>query len=568
MPPLAWLRTPELSPPADQSVYHGEGAILLVDAARHLPDDVVASGVKATLYDERGAALATAHAACSVLADARMPKYPPLRLNLAPPLPANATLCVGVHVVVNDAEVALTLGYAPLALFVKLADPSLTQPRAARDDAVALNVGAFQLAIRHGDERAVLERGVVLSEAMLAAGAPRVPCATLLVRLIAGGSSSARPTGGFPSRAVGFDEPDELQLLEEQPVPPAPPYGAGTYNSSKAYPSKSEVALYRTRVRREPQQALDAIHEAAERRDQLVSDVDEAEAWLKRLLDARNPADVYSLRHFAPYSPAVGLQLGVRCAYGLPHAAMSFALSSVYPPSGLYRKPTDISPANWRLNEAHDFAADLKGPVWPGPARHFPGVPLDPGTLLVVDIRCLEKPTTSSSLRSQGWAVVPVFGSEQPPAVDSGLHQLPLFDGVPTVDLLTTLSRAAAKPLAEWQRTIGQLSREKKFRAVDGASVVVQLLDAQRHGELDAPDGGLPPNVPLVRRRLPVGYEARYVRGNLKPSRPLRSYVGKIKGTVEKGAPKGTKPAPLTELELQDAANAAFRQAMGLPLPL
>lgn len=204
--------------------------------------------------------------------------------------------------------------------------------------------------------------------------------------------------------------------------------------------------------------------------------------------------------------------------------------------------------------------------MWPGKASHLPAVALDTATLLVVDVRCLEKPTAPSSLKPQGWTVLPIFadgGKRRDAVVDSGLHQLPLFEGVPSAEVLTALSKVASKPILEWQRALGQLSHEKKLKAVDGASVTLSLLDAQRYGEFDWPEQRQ--QLQLSKVRLPLGYEARYAAGATKMSKPLGSLVGKVKGAVPTGAPKGTKPKVLSELELLDVANAAFRVAMGLP---
>ena len=45
VPPTAWLSTEEPNIPDDQQAYDGRGAILVIDGARFLPDDVVASGI-------------------------------------------------------------------------------------------------------------------------------------------------------------------------------------------------------------------------------------------------------------------------------------------------------------------------------------------------------------------------------------------------------------------------------------------------------------------------------------------------------------------------------------------
>ena len=189
----------------------------------------------------------------------------------------------------------------------------------------------------------------------------------------------------------------------------------------------------------------------------------------------------------------------------------------------------------------------------------------------------MEKPTTTGTLRSQGWAVLPLFGDDAR-FVDSGLHQLPLFDGSPTPDALASLSKIATLPVPQWQRALGKLAQEKRLKPIDGASTTITLLDAQRYGELDSPDA-LPPVATPERRRLPASYESRYVQAATKQTKPLRSLVGKVKAVVDVGteapgqprlsifgtAQRAPKSTVLTEQELQVAANAAFREAMHFP---
>ena len=203
------------------------------------------------------------------------------------------------------------------------------------------------------------------------------------------------------------------------------------------------MALYRSRLQRSPIQALDAIGEEAGRRDEQVTDVDEADAWLERQLEAPSAITrVYDARNFAPYNPAAGVQVGARSAAGLPNAAMSWAVLSVYPPQGLYRSPPEVLEGRWKLTEAHDWErSDLKAPVWKGKATHMPQVPQDPSSLLVVDERCLDKlgPSSTSGLagaiKFQGWAVLPLFGGSSG-SVDSGLHMLPILEGAPHLEAL------------------------------------------------------------------------------------------------------------------------------------
>jgi len=268
------------------------------------------------------------------------------------------------------------------------------------------------------------------------------------------------------------------------------------------------------------------------------------------------------LTRFAPYSAMAGVQLGVRCAAGLPKEAMSWTVASIFPPLGLYNISPEAKAGRYKLTEVHDFSSDLRAPRWLDKASHLPQVPHVQSSLFVIDIRALEKPTTPTSLKPQGWTVLPVFG-ELWPYVHSGVHQLPLFEGTPTPEMLSALAKVASCPLSEWQRALGKLASERRLRTIDGASVTVALLDAQRHGELDWPEA-LAPNTTPIRTRLPTGFEARYINAESKASKPLYSLVGKVRGPADPKAKRGVQSPVLSEVELQQEANTAFRNAMGL----
>ena len=203
-------------------------------------------------------------------------------------------------------------------------------------------------------------------------------------------------------------------------------------------------------------------------------------------------------------------------------------------------------------------------------------MPYDETTLLVVDVRCLEKPTTASSIRPQGWAILPVFVDR---VVDSGLHQLPLFGGTPDNESLSAISKAASKSAGEWQRELGRIARERGLGIVSGGSVTVTLLDAQRYNEYERPE---------KRRRRPCptacGCRSSSSRRTCATCRRAShsSLVGKIRGELppEQAAAQqgggggffggvgaavtGNKAPYLTQEELQAESLTAFKQAMGL----
>ena len=526
VPPAAWLASPEPSlPPSGQPLYDGRGAVVVVDCARYLPDDVVASAVRASLLDERGTVLQQVRGHCLVLSDSRMPKFQ-VKLLLGGTPPANATLAIALTAVVAGVEEAVTLGYGALALFVRHNDPSFTQPTSPSERRVALNAGNFQLPLHIGSELALPRRGVLVSEASLR-DEPRLPAATVLVRVVRGPEAAAHASGApHAQRAV----------LAAHPVPPAPSYMSGLYDSSRSAPRKNEVLLYKHRLQRPPVQCIEAVQDEADARDQQVRDVDEADEWLDRHLDSPEAEEVYSLRGFAPYDPATGVQVGARSASALPHAAVSYAVLSLYPPGAAYANPPQLGGGRVRHTTSHDWSSELRSPVWTDRAFHLPAVPPDPTTLLVVDVRCLERPTNPQSLKPQGWAVVPLF---EEGAVDSGVHQLPLFAGTPSSRALEALSKAAPKSAAEWQRALSVIAPEHHIGLVEAASVTVTILDAQRFGEYDRPEA-LPPLVTPDRARIPHGFVDNYTKG-LPHSKQMASLVGKVKAPPK---PEAAEPPP------------------------
>ena len=565
VPPSAWLRSAEPSVPREQAPWGQQGAIIVVDGARFLPDDVVASGIRVSLLDERGSVLAQTppHAGhCLVLSDARMPKFQAKLLVGGNP-PANATLAIAVNAMVSGVEEAVSLGYGLLPLFVRHGDPSLTQPTDANEGGAALNLGCFQLPLHLGSELALAHKGVVLNEHAVN-GEPRLPCATVLVRVL---------PGGLPPTLASAPADRQAAVLESMRVPPPPTYMSGAYDTSRCVPLKHEVALYKPRLQRPPVQGVEAVQDEADARDEQVSSVEDADAWLNRHLDAPEVSEVYDLRSFAPYDPAAGIQVMARCASGLPNAAITFACISVYPPAGLYAAPRSED-VTWRVTDEHDWSADMRSPKWLTGGQHIPNVPYDEGGLLIVDVRCLEKPTVSSSLKDQGWAVLPLFVDR---VVDSGLHQLPLLTQRPDATTLAALSKAASKSIGEWHKEVASVSRRRGLGIVEGASVTVTLLDAQRYDEYERPET-LPPRATPDRVRLPQALLHAYVK-EAPPSKPLSSLVGKIRaskappppeepakkrGGLFGGGAASTKPPMLTQEELNAEAFATFKLAMGL----
>jgi len=348
---------------------------------------------------------------------------------------------------------------------------------------VGLREGAYQLplilgypGVGKGAHR--LDDGR-LTEAGLNAR-PRVPCATVLVRLL----PADTPAGSPPS------------------------YAARAYDTRLATPQAHEVVLYRLRLQRSPLAAVEGIRRAAQGAGQAPPAADDSERWLRAHLgDQRYTAGLpLDMNGFAAYNPVAGVQLAAYAATGLRENLLSMAAISLFPPGNLYRSSANATGV--RLSDGYEWDSEVRNPRWQQGATHFPQVPLDPSTLIVVDVRALEKPGRPA-LRAQGWSVLPLFMGDQ---VNSGVFQLPLYQGTPPLALLQQVARRGQEVLE------AALSR-KQLKRVEWGSVCLGVLDAQRFGEWDAPHARPEPNTALL---LP-----KKLKQYLKPptSKPISTLV-------------------------------------------
>jgi hypothetical protein len=89
-----------------------------------------------------------------------------------------------------------------------------------------------------------------------------------------------------------------------------------------------------------------------------------------------------------------------------------------------------------RVTLDYDLSAPLAAPRWlDGYQQYAPSY--CPGMVLLVDVRALVPGSSSSA--PLGWAVVPVF-EQAGPYIASGAYQLPLFQGIPSAQLLSELA--------------------------------------------------------------------------------------------------------------------------------
>ena len=236
VPEAAWLRH-EVAHSVPEEVPHRDDAIaVFVDGARWLPDNVVGCVARAMLMDGSGGVLQESAAVCEPLADVYSPKFS-LRLQLTGKQPANATLAVSLRGIETGVEAPRQVGYGCIALFNVLGRRE--QPKEEAEAPISLNVGAFQLpllqvaavrivpranseltprvSLMQGTAHAVARERGGASELTLSRG-PRVPCASLLVRIRAAASAD----GPAPPYARKIRNPPGPASPEIRNTPPPP----------------------------------------------------------------------------------------------------------------------------------------------------------------------------------------------------------------------------------------------------------------------------------------------------------------------------------------------------------
>ena len=143
-------------------------------------------------------------------------------------------------------------------------------------------------------------------------------------------------------------------------------------------------------------------------------------------------------------------------------------VNSTAPPNPAAARVRVVRPTTGARSCAH---------LWLGKGAHLPAVPREGSTCRRSAAR---KPTNANSLKAQGWGVLPVFLDS---VVDSGLHQIPLFAGSPT--LPCRCPQQGCEPFDTWQTSFGRVLKEHNVAILDQCSATITLLDAQRFGELD-----------------------------------------------------------------------------------
>lgn len=168
----------------------------------------------------------------------------------------------------------------------------------------------------------------------------RIPCATMLVRLVEAARSKDK-LRSLSARDFSLEDAKAKGLIR-----PMPKYSGGAYDGSRCRPAAHEIELYRSRQSRLDVTVADRIRLMAPDqpfdppgRDTPAKDV-KMNRWVEKRLK-RPPLtndQPLSLVRFAPYRDTVGFRVCVDGAQNLANTdSYVFCITSLLPPGLYYR---------------------------------------------------------------------------------------------------------------------------------------------------------------------------------------------------------------------------------------
>ncbi|KAF5840443.1 hypothetical protein DUNSADRAFT_16675 [Dunaliella salina] len=453
-----------------------------------------------------------------------------------------ATLLFTVQTVERWSRQLRVVGFACLPVFVDSKTSQQPLSKNVRD--YVLNKGAFQIPIHTSLSPATAPfRGDSLESSV-----PRVPCASLLVRILS------------------------PEMAKQQRRQPQPVYTDRVYDSTRAQPTPVERKLYPKYLARKPllvREAARIITAASQQVQARVAQVvraaqaqqreaafqgststgsviappppppplmtqqqssatgpqngafrqsvaavapattaaaaaaapslpnndeellDWIETHIRRLIAQQKGANVALNYNFASeYFPDLGFFVAIDGAMRIPRNLPSAALTTFAPPGSFYQDNPVVDDLKATLE--YDMTSYLSEPRWMDGLQLFLGVGYETGLCVLVDVRLLVPATGSSA--PAGWSVLPVF-ERGGPFVASGAYHLPLFKGVPSWHLIREFqSKGDVDKVIEQQYTLGKLKLHEEC-----SSVLVRVVDHSQAGIQRRPATA----VPIGKLRLP-----------------------------------------------------------------
>lgn len=363
-----------------------------------------------------------------------------------------ATILLKIFGVERDSLQLFNVGFSLLNMYIDV--ETRAQPEPTSTNEYRLNRGAFQLPIHPGSPDLAQEFSV-RSYASL----PRIPCATVLMRI---GST-----------------------LEISPDPPA--YLDEVYDSSRCIPTEKEIGMYEELQTRLTTNTYRLVLSEINDSWTLTSDAEALqfiESKFKKP-SASDTIDDLNYSYICKYVPKHGLFAAIDGAQNLVQKRTTLGIISLYPPGSVYNPSSliPVSERNCRITSQIDLNSPLRCPVYADGLFPFTPEP-NPRPFILFDLRSILV-NQGTSIASQGWAILPLLNSDG--YVNHGYYQLPLFEGQPTTAILERMSELESFVFLD------ELITDKVIKYVEGASVFVRLCDGRRDAEMPSARSSLTP---------------------------------------------------------------------------
>ncbi len=528
-----------------------DGFDVYVDQARYLPDNATISKIQMKAFTHDLKQVGATGVAFPKLDDtAGSPKYS-LRAEFRGEDVANPALTLLLRVdTVNKftGKEASVVGYAAINVF-KTTDASNNQPRST-DQEFALNKGAFQVPLM----RRMPDKSAMFTVESFTAGARKVPCATLLVRIV----PAARSPDDLGCLSTVDYEEHEWERLGL--VVPPPAYSSEVYDSTRAMPLPCEYTLYEARKERESasvrEVALDVVDPDRDNIsvDMLSEDDEAMKEYIQKRLE--KPKGILETARMATYDSVAGFKFAVEMVHNLVwgfrgRARMVKAIYCLSPPAGFYEEPKLTEDTLFTL--AHDWEASTSSSRrFLDGEQSFRDVPFDPNLLMVIDVKQIGSKKNPEEILDHSWTVCPIFQSPHE-FTRHGYFQLPLYEGKPSLEMLNEMQNEP--PLNVLQRELSKGKASRLQYKKGNPSVIVKIVDNSISDCLPTNIKSL--NTPMSRAMTEV-LGTRLKNYKYDPSNPPSDK--KFSKSAAKLMPKGTSSVE----EYETSVNQKFATAAGI----
>ncbi|KAG6615781.1 uncharacterized protein IUM83_12045 [Phytophthora cinnamomi] len=433
------------------------------------------------------------------------------------------TLIIRVDTIELISKRPVILGYSAFPVFLDV--ETRGQPNRPSIPQFILNEGGFQLPL-HPQVQST-EASQPLS-AKSCDEFPRIPCATLLLRIVKAKLSA-----------------DGLAVLSRKDFPPhewetkgllvpAPHYCDQFYDSLRCIPSGIEEKIYSIRHKnRRPKVVSQCLQ-------QISLSTSEARDMLKV-----KPATYLDLTSALRYEPAIGFRVAVDALHNVKAKGNPFfkVVFSVYPPGSFYqaiRLTGDVY-----FTTTMDWTSTQTSPEFGDGYMTLRDAPPDQLLTVFFDVRSVTRHPKTGAYTSQqyGWTFLPVLAHSR--SVSACTIQLPLFQGEVNLSIL----KAAVGGLGTLVDDIGNEKIKQLVPvAEDGASLFVRIQDPQLPHLSSQPIANA-----CLSRMVPSRMSAKYAYDSAK-----------IAALKKKAPVSKILPTNIPENQFEKEMNQAFAQEMGI----